>query len=107
MDACNTIADAIPADLISTRVAAKLLGGCNIATVYRWVMSGRLQGWRRGQRWFVRRADVLAVWQRAEVPAAGVDAGMDAGMDATRPRRTTRVRTTAWEQAESARRGMD
>jgi hypothetical protein len=94
---------AIPVDLISTRIAAKLLGGCNISTVYRWVLSGALPGWRRRGRWFVSRADVLAVWQRGKPPEKPDPATRLASGQTSR----SRVKSSAWAVAESARRGMD
>ena len=53
----------LPDDLIDTTEAARLLR-CHVATVFRWILAGKLPGWRRGRRHFVRRADVVAAWTR-------------------------------------------
>jgi excisionase family DNA binding protein len=43
--------------LMTTNQAAKLLR-VHLATVYRWVLSGKLPAWKRGGRLVVRRADL-------------------------------------------------
>ncbi len=48
-----------PDDLISTIDAGKILR-CTSATVLRWILQGRIPGYRCGYRWRVSRADVLA-----------------------------------------------
>ncbi len=53
--------DEIPEDLIRPSQAAKLVG-CHMATVCRWVMTGKLRGWKlAGRRYLVSRADVQAM----------------------------------------------
>lgn len=49
-----------PTDLIPAARAARILG-CHLATVHRWVLSGRLPGWRRLGRWLVSEADARAL----------------------------------------------
>jgi excisionase family DNA binding protein len=52
-----------PEDLITPRQAAKLLH-CHIATVYRYVLQGKLPCWRRAQcHHLVSRRDVLALFE--------------------------------------------
>lgn len=63
----------IPDDLIPLAEAARLLPSrkpgkrLNTSTLYRWLSSGRIQGYRIGSVWFVRRADVLALAVLSEV----------------------------------------
>ncbi len=58
--------DEIPDDLIRPSQAAKMLG-CHMATVYRWVVTGKIPGWRRGgNRYLVRLADVKAMLEPVE-----------------------------------------
>lgn len=65
--------DDIPGDIISIREACSLLPSSrpgrslNIATMTRWILKGRLRGWRQGRFWFVARSDVVALLQ-AHVP---------------------------------------
>jgi excisionase family DNA binding protein len=58
-----------PADAISAKVAARILG-CHPSTVYRLVASGQLPSWsRHGSRLFiVSRADVEALIERVREP---------------------------------------
>lgn len=59
--------DSIPDDLCPVNVAASLLPGSgkrgriSIATVYRWLLAGRLRSWRLGGRRFVSRQEVLSL----------------------------------------------
>jgi excisionase family DNA binding protein len=78
----------IPDDLITTRAAAKLAGNCHLSTILRWILTDKLGGWRRGGRWYVSRAEVLAMW---EAPRG----------------RKLKVRSSPWALAESARLGID
>lgn len=58
----------IPDDLISLPQAAKLLG-VSRQSVLRWLLSGKLPGFRVGHRWRVRKVDVLALckpWTAAD-----------------------------------------
>jgi excisionase family DNA binding protein len=62
----------LPDDLLTVKEAAKLLKPArgrrvHVSSVLRWVLQGRLQGYRRGHYWFVRRADVLALTQPVQV----------------------------------------
>lgn len=50
--------DSIPDDLIDLPGAAKLLHVAR-QTLLRWVLNGRMAGYRVGHRWRVSRADVL------------------------------------------------
>lgn len=55
-----------PNDLISTREATTLLPSkrpgrkVHISTILRWVLSGKLRGWRVGGSWFVSRSELLS-----------------------------------------------
>lgn len=53
----------IPNDLISLPEAAKLVRVVR-QTVLRWLISGRLRGFRAGHRWRISRADLLALVQQ-------------------------------------------
>lgn len=71
-----------PDDLIPIAEAAKRLPShlpgkhVHIATVHRWIATGRLQGWRRGHYWFVSAADVRAMAVAAPfTPAAPLTSG--------------------------------
>lgn len=61
-------------DLLSLTEAAKLLPSCragkrvHVATLYRWVLSGRLPAVKRGRYYFVRRADLDAMARPVERP---------------------------------------
>jgi hypothetical protein len=58
----QTRADAtIPDDLIDARAVARLVRA-HIATVYRWLLSGRLRAWKRCGRLFASRAEALALF---------------------------------------------
>lgn len=59
----------MPHDLISRNDAARLLGTCP-QTILRWILSGRMTGYRIGHRWKVSRQDVLACVQRFGVAEA-------------------------------------
>lgn len=59
----------IPADLIHLAVAAKILG-VSRQSVLRWVIVGRMKGYRIGHRWRVSRADVQAAIQEWTVADA-------------------------------------
>lgn len=59
----------LPDDLIDTAHAARIARS-NIRTVFRWIITGKVQGWRRCGRWFVSRADIVALFE----PAAAVTA---------------------------------
>lgn len=56
-----------PTDLICLREAASLLPGIrpgkrmHLATLFRWCQEGKLPSWRIASRWFVSKADVLAM----------------------------------------------
>lgn len=52
----------LPEDLIDTTAAARL-AKCHITSLNRWIHRGKLRGWRRGGRWFVSQADVLALFK--------------------------------------------
>ena len=86
----------IPTDLISTRDAAKLLGGCHISSIFRWVQAGVLPGWRRRGRWFVSRSDCLSMWTRWQAEPR------------REPLATARKpRSSAWAIAEARRLGIE
>jgi excisionase family DNA binding protein len=57
------MSDDIPQDLVTPREAARQLK-VHLATIYRWILSGALPAWRRGQnRYMVSRAAVAAMLQ--------------------------------------------
>jgi excisionase family DNA binding protein len=53
----------LPADLLTVPEAADLLR-CHQATVLRWIMRGKLTGYRFGRRWKVSRSALLAKVER-------------------------------------------
>jgi excisionase family DNA binding protein len=55
--------DEPPADLMTTKAAARLVNNCHPHTIKRWVYKGRLRGYRigPGNVLFVSRADILAM----------------------------------------------
>jgi hypothetical protein len=69
-----------PDDLIGLSEACRLIPSrkpgrrLHVATLYRWVLSGRVRGWRIGRGLFVSRADMLRLARPVDVaedPAAG------------------------------------
>ncbi len=52
----------LPSDLIPLHQAAEIIRTCR-QTVLRWVLNGRLTGYRVGHRWRVSRADLQQVVQ--------------------------------------------
>jgi excisionase family DNA binding protein len=66
-------AAAAPADLIPMAEAARLLPSnrpgkrLHVATLYRWLFSGRLRGWKIGRHYHVSRAEVLRMAEPVEV----------------------------------------
>lgn len=62
----------LPDDLITPRQAARLLR-CHIATLHRWIQTGKLPAWRRGgERYLVSESAVLALVEPVAVAAAPV-----------------------------------
>ncbi len=59
----------IPNDLISRDAAAKILGTCP-QTILRWILNGRIIGYRIGSRWRVSKKDVYACVQVHTVQTA-------------------------------------
>lgn len=56
--------DEIPSDLITTKEAARVANNTHIATIRRWIHSGKLKGYRlAGYQFLVSRADVLNLIQ--------------------------------------------
>lgn len=52
-----------PPDLISPRAAAMLMK-VHIATMFRWILKGKLRSWRRaGTRYMVSQADVMDLFE--------------------------------------------
>lgn len=49
----------LPEDRIDARAAGRLLG-LHVSTVLRWLLEGKLRGYRVGGRYWLSRADVLA-----------------------------------------------
>ena len=51
----------LPHDLIAPKDAARI-AGCHVSTLLRWILHGRLRGYRKaGSRYLVSRADVEGV----------------------------------------------
>jgi excisionase family DNA binding protein len=50
----------LPGDLIGVAEAARLLR-VHVSCIYRWLHTGKLPAWRVVGRWWLSRADVLAV----------------------------------------------
>lgn len=73
----------LPSDLISTKKAAQL-AKISISGLHRWIFKGRVRGWKRGDRWFVSRAEVEGQFRQYYVPLTGVpgDGGSTASADA-------------------------
>ena len=77
-----------PQDLITSSKAASILG-VHPHTVVRWVVAGRLRGWKVGGRYRVSESDVRAMTQpvRLDVPPRERTAEeMRAGSEAARER---------------------
>jgi hypothetical protein len=53
----------LPEDLLDMKQAARL-AKCHLASMYRYVFSGKLRGFKRVGRWFVSAADVKALFHR-------------------------------------------
>ena len=53
----------LPEDTIGVVEAAKLLK-VHVSCIYRWLHGKRIAAWRVGGRWWLSRAEVLAVPQR-------------------------------------------
>ena len=57
-----TTLDHLPEDLIESKHAARL-AQCHIQAVYRWILKGKLRGWRRCGRTFVSRAELMGLFE--------------------------------------------
>ena len=57
--------DPVPADHCTTNEAARL-AGCSLCSVYRWVRTGRVRGWRRVGRLVVSRSEVMGLFRQVE-----------------------------------------
>lgn len=56
--------DTIPGDLIDTKAAARLIHNAHIATIRRWIQTGKLKAYRlAGRRFLVSKAEVLQLIQ--------------------------------------------
>lgn len=53
----------LPGDLIGLSQGAKLVGMCR-QSLLRWIMQGKIVGWRTGWRWKVSKQDVLSLVER-------------------------------------------
>jgi excisionase family DNA binding protein len=58
----------VPNDLIDAKAGARLVG-VHVSTIYRWVLTGRLRGYRVGSRYRVSRAAVLGMVVEVRAPA--------------------------------------
>lgn len=71
----------LPADLIPAREAATKLR-CHIAAIHRWILTGKLPGWKRGGRWFVSQADLVAMYRRFNPNGTPAEPGVPAWVTA-------------------------
>ena len=56
--------DELPTDLITIAAAAKLCHGTHVATIRRWILRGKLRGYRiGGRRMLVSRSDLDGMTQ--------------------------------------------
>ena len=82
-----------PDDLLTLAEARDLVPsprpGCrtHLATLYRWVLSGRLPAVRRGRWYFVRRADLLKIATPVPVQASAKTPRLSPRLLAARKRR--------------------
>ena len=66
--------DELPEDAVTLNAAAALLPGSrpgrrlSLKSMYRWVMEGRLRGWRVGRTLLVSKGDVLALARPCRAP---------------------------------------
>lgn len=51
-----------PEDIIPASKAARL-ARIGLSGLWRWVLTGKLRGWKRGGRLFVSKADILATFE--------------------------------------------
>lgn len=70
--------DPPPVDLIHLHIAAQLVQTCR-QTILRWILSGKIAGYRVGHRWRVSRRDVIDLIQPFDAQKHQSD------MDASRP----------------------
>ena len=77
----------LPADLIDTKAAAQLAGGCHLTAVHRWIKAGKVRGWDRLGRLFVSRAEIVALFQPVQTASQ-----RRATLPPTRRERTARQR---------------
>ena len=89
--------DALPDDLIESKQAA-ILAKCNIRAIWRWVLAGKIRGWRRFGRTFVSREDVLASFEQV-IPTKDLP-------PSTIPTRRDLTRRDKWVQSELKRLGL-
>lgn len=72
----HTVQPVDSADWIPVGEAARLVPSPRsgkrtaIATIVRWILTGKLTGWKRGRWWFVRRSEVLCVGMPSPVASA-------------------------------------
>lgn len=63
----------LPSDLITVKEAARLAHNTHQSTIRRWVLSGKMPGYRlAGRKFLVSRADVLAMIQPAATKVFGI-----------------------------------
>lgn len=87
-----------PDDLIRPSRAARILD-CHVNTVYRWVLTGKLPGWRTpGGGYLVRESDVRACLV-PHVPAAAPRGERQARSAAAAA--TARLRARGWGAADA------
>lgn len=96
----------LPTDLISTGQAVKLVPGqrpgksIHLATVYRWILDGRLRSWKVGGRLLVSEAELRALFR--PVPARR----RPSGENETAAERVTRQQADAHTRAALKRHGL-
>ncbi len=78
-------ADALPHDLIEARHASRI-AQIHVSGIKRWVLKGKLRGWKRCGRLFVSRAELTALFEPVAT-AAEARAEQRATMPSTRRQR--------------------
>jgi excisionase family DNA binding protein len=93
----------LPEDLMTTKEAARLLKTCP-QTILRWILKGKLPGYRIGYRWRVSRAELLAM-VRHQTPAEA-QARQAEAKKLLPPTKKELADDAAWVDAELKRMGI-
>lgn len=87
-----------PEDIIPASKAARL-ARIGLSGLWRWVLTGKLRGWKRGGRLFVSKADILATFQEITGVGEAEYRRRSRSPDAPPPPMTARERMTGHELA--------